>query len=71
MAGAGFASFGVHPIIIGVVAALDRFAANQVRYYNHTGNRMASSLDHKNPDLYLFLEAALEARQALMERHQA
>jgi hypothetical protein len=28
-------------------------------------------LDHQNPDLYQFLEATLEARQALMERHQA
>ncbi|HUV91898.1 MAG TPA: hypothetical protein VMV80_02335 [Anaerolineales bacterium] len=28
-------------------------------------------LDHQNPDLYQFLEATLEARQALMECHQA
>jgi hypothetical protein len=32
---------------------------------------MASSLDHQNPDLYQFMEVALEARQALMERLQA
>ena len=32
---------------------------------------MASSMDHQNPDLYQFLKVALEARQALMERHQA
>ena len=32
---------------------------------------MASSMDHQNPYLYQFLKAALEARQALMERHQA
>jgi hypothetical protein len=31
MAGAGFTSLGVHPIIIGPVAALDRFAANQAQ----------------------------------------
>jgi hypothetical protein len=31
MAGAGFVSLGVHLIVIGAVAALDRFAANQAQ----------------------------------------
>ena len=45
MAGASFASFGVLPIIIGAVPALDRFAANQARKYNHTGKQMAGGLN--------------------------